>query len=310
MLPSDHELLKPVWEALSHCEENEIWDDEYDDAVRLVVDLAPHIDLDFYLRHEVESEFPVSHFILDVLEILLAEDVRSAHQAERGNPTFVWSKWHEYAAKKEWIKCCLLLNDLLFLPPLPTRIKDELSAALDDVPPIVGVFIALILAKHDPNNRDVAARCQSLLERATLDSASLSSPNGRYTGETLIRTATRLLEFSNDRFLYEACHHLIRLDLTDQLLFIIDCNDLRKVTDQFGHTLLHWASGQWPSTVSTLIAHGWDVNARDEIGETPVHHAGREAQPQNIELLVQAGADLDARDKDGIAAREYFERYQ
>jgi ankyrin repeat protein len=53
-------------------------------------------------------------------------------------------------------------------------------------------------------------------------------------------------------------------------------------------------------TVSWLIEHGADVNARGPGGRTAAHFAAeRNTAPATLALLVAAGADLAARDEDG-----------
>jgi ankyrin repeat protein len=53
-------------------------------------------------------------------------------------------------------------------------------------------------------------------------------------------------------------------------------------------------------TVAWLIAHGADVNARGPGGRTAAHFAAeRNTGPATLALLVEAGADLVARDADG-----------
>jgi ankyrin repeat protein len=53
-------------------------------------------------------------------------------------------------------------------------------------------------------------------------------------------------------------------------------------------------------TVSWLIAHGADVNARCQGGRTAAHLAAeRNTGPKTLALLVESGADLAARDDDG-----------
>ena len=53
-------------------------------------------------------------------------------------------------------------------------------------------------------------------------------------------------------------------------------------------------------TVAWLIAHGADVGARGPGGRTAAHFAAeRNTRPATLEILVEAGADLMARDDDG-----------
>jgi ankyrin repeat protein len=53
-------------------------------------------------------------------------------------------------------------------------------------------------------------------------------------------------------------------------------------------------------TVAWLILHGADVNARGPGGRTAAHFAAqRNTGPKTLELLVDNGADLAARDEDG-----------
>ncbi|KAI8497126.1 Unconventional myosin-XVI [Branchiostoma belcheri] len=65
-----------------------------------------------------------------------------------------------------------------------------------------------------------------------------------------------------------------------------------------GGTALHLASrnGQ-TGVVELLIQHGADVGARDLNGRTAIHVASEDGQTGVVELLIQHGADLEARDK-------------
>ena len=67
-----------------------------------------------------------------------------------------------------------------------------------------------------------------------------------------------------------------------------------------GHTALHWAAaGGDASAINRLIQAGADVNARDRLHTTPLHLAASlSARPDVITLLVEAGADVNARDRD------------
>ena len=63
-----------------------------------------------------------------------------------------------------------------------------------------------------------------------------------------------------------------------------------------GITPLHWAGNELPETIELLIASGADLDARDKNGLTPLHHWIRWWEGDRSELLVQHGADLEARD--------------
>ena len=48
-----------------------------------------------------------------------------------------------------------------------------------------------------------------------------------------------------------------------------------------------------------MIKAGADVNAQDNYDWTPLHYASALNFPQVVKLLVDNGADLEARDRDG-----------
>ena len=54
--------------------------------------------------------------------------------------------------------------------------------------------------------------------------------------------------------------------------------------------------------VSELVDQGWDVNAADDFGTTPLHSACRCNRPSVAELLISRGARLLDTDRDGVAA--------
>ncbi|KAI8496903.1 hypothetical protein Bbelb_255580 [Branchiostoma belcheri] len=64
-----------------------------------------------------------------------------------------------------------------------------------------------------------------------------------------------------------------------------------------GGTALDWASwhGQ-TGVVELLIQHGADMEARNSYGETALHVASRRRQTGVVELLIQHGADVEAND--------------
>ena len=72
---------------------------------------------------------------------------------------------------------------------------------------------------------------------------------------------------------------------------------LTKSTINWGFTALHGVVGEDQIEVANLLLDaGADPNARNEQGITPLHLA---AFPEMIELLVECGADIEARSNDG-----------
>lgn len=74
------------------------------------------------------------------------------------------------------------------------------------------------------------------------------------------------------------------------------------VSDANGDSLLHVCAGNdWADACQLLIDHGQDVNALNVEKRTPLHYwASRENSAATCEALVRAGADFNAKDKDGI----------
>ena len=71
-------------------------------------------------------------------------------------------------------------------------------------------------------------------------------------------------------------------------------------TDEVGWTPLHHAivfnEKNQMKIVELLIDKGADVNATDEVGRTPLHYASANGHKEVAELLISKGADLNAKD--------------
>ena len=68
--------------------------------------------------------------------------------------------------------------------------------------------------------------------------------------------------------------------------------------------LLHKASrlSANPTMVRLLLRQGWDPNAPDDDGRSPLHRGALNSNPMVVTHLLDAGADLNARDNEGYTA--------
>ena len=70
------------------------------------------------------------------------------------------------------------------------------------------------------------------------------------------------------------------------------------VKNKQDQTLLHVA--KYPQTISSLINHGLDINAKDKFGKTPIfYRAADYNQPKPLKTLVERGADLNIKSNKG-----------
>ncbi|MCY3538150.1 MAG: ankyrin repeat domain-containing protein [Cyanobacteria bacterium MAG IRC4_bin_6] len=67
-----------------------------------------------------------------------------------------------------------------------------------------------------------------------------------------------------------------------------------------GWTPLHVAAdSETLEVIKVLVDGGADLNARNEDGLTPLHVATQERNPEVVKMLLDAGADPKARDSEG-----------
>src|SRR6266581_2806265 len=81
--------------------------------------------------------------------------------------------------------------------------------------------------------------------------------------------------------------------------------DINAVTENDKWNLLHRALMSVsvppvPEMIKRLIERGVSVNARDCYGNAPLHYAARLKKPELIEMLLDAGAEIDPVNKDGL----------
>lgn len=77
--------------------------------------------------------------------------------------------------------------------------------------------------------------------------------------------------------------------------------------DNNGRTPLHYAAikGYKTDAIAALLEHRADVNAADEQGVTPLHLAAARGAADVINVLLKAGADMDARTREGRTVWDY-----
>ena len=82
-----------------------------------------------------------------------------------------------------------------------------------------------------------------------------------------------------------------------------------------GGTLLHSAAyfTSNPTIISIMLDAGFDPNARNDSGETPLHSAMRyseETVPAVVSILLEAGADPNTKNNDGDTPLHLAIRYE
>lgn len=84
--------------------------------------------------------------------------------------------------------------------------------------------------------------------------------------------------------------------------------NLVNARNELGSTPLHIAAGiPGAEMTKLLIDKGAVVNVKDNRGATPLHIAAFSGKKANLEQLIAKGADVQAKDNQGKTARDYAE---
>jgi hypothetical protein len=103
------------------------------------------------------------------------------------------------------------------------------------------------------------------------------------------------------------------IDLFD---YVLDQNPDVNVKTGNGKAIIHHVViKQVPYEIPILIDHGADVNAKDNEGITPIMEAAMdglvepEANREIVQMLLENGADLNIKDQNGLSAYDYAIKY-
>jgi len=104
-------------------------------------------------------------------------------------------------------------------------------------------------------------------------------------------------------------HEVVRMGDVQTVNKLIAANrSVVNARNELGSTPLHIAAGNSTSDiVRLLLDQGAAINSKDNRGVTPLHIAAFSGHKVNLELLLAKGADVHAKDNQGKTARDYAE---
>lgn len=98
-----------------------------------------------------------------------------------------------------------------------------------------------------------------------------------------------------------ALHYAINFAQRDSFLFLVEgdrCDP--NAADHSGMTPLHCAAFiGLPAAVPMLVEAGANIDARDTFGDTPLHTAAMKGYTDMVNALIDAGADPSVKNNDG-----------
>lgn len=97
--------------------------------------------------------------------------------------------------------------------------------------------------------------------------------------------------------------------LSNNQNLIVDVKD--KTNENKDRTPLHWAAQENQiETGAMLLEYGANIEARDFDGKTPLHIASSGGNKEFVELLIEAGANKNSKDNFNITPKKYAELYE
>ncbi|KAL7955690.1 ankyrin [Trichoderma compactum] len=109
-----------------------------------------------------------------------------------------------------------------------------------------------------------------------------------------------------------AVHHTARQDFQEGLRMMLNSNGDPNVADGEGFTAVHHAvdgTGTSPGLISILAAAGADLEAKDKNGRTPLMIAAQRGKHEMVLYLLEKGANIEEEDENGYIALNYAQGY-